>query len=192
MCQLEQGWWELADRKSLWQQVLRIWCLPKTTCQDRMIEDGGKKDKNTLLAWYYSLPVKVVLQTHVWRKFSCSSWLEQSLSPGKCLNSGHLTNPSQLSCHVRFVSPLTVSLCPDQALTICSTTLISLLPKMRAFVGIYPEIPQAHTRPLHKERCCIGKPLTIRNMDAGRRIADAGVRERKLKIEWICLTHLCL
>lgn len=32
-CQLEQGWWELADRKSLWQQVLRIWCLPKNTCQ---------------------------------------------------------------------------------------------------------------------------------------------------------------
>lgn len=33
-------WLELGDRMRLWQQVLRIWCLPKTTCQDRVIEDG--------------------------------------------------------------------------------------------------------------------------------------------------------
>ena len=59
-------------------------------------------------------------------------------------------NPAQLSCHVRLVSPLTVSLCPDRVCAICSTALISLLPKMRAFVAISPEIPQASTpRPLH-------------------------------------------
>lgn len=49
-----QTWQELADRKRLWQQVLRIRCLPKTTCQDAKIrskrEKKRQREKNMLVA----------------------------------------------------------------------------------------------------------------------------------------------
>lgn len=34
------------DRKSFWQQVLWIWCLPNTTCQDRMIDVKRRRKKH--------------------------------------------------------------------------------------------------------------------------------------------------
>lgn len=101
-------------------------------------------------------------------KFCSSRLPARPLAPGRRLNSGHLTNPSQLSCHVQFVSPLTVSLCPDQACTICSAALISLLPKN---VGISPESPQARARPLHTYRYCIRKPLMIKSVYLGNTAA---------------------
>lgn len=152
--------------------MLRIWCLPKkqkktNTCQDRMIEDGREqidKKKHSFTSskswtsckctfgasqhWLTELLLQKQLQSFHAVVF-LPSWLEESRAPGRGLNAGHLTNPSQLSCHVRFVSPLTVSLCPDQVCTICSTALISLQSKLSAFVDISHEIPQAHTRPLH-------------------------------------------
>lgn len=132
-CQLEQGWRELADMRSWHTGVENFGVYQKETpATIEWLRMGDGHGRKTLFSRRYSLPAKVVLLVCCavvtrlsWPEGSFNSWdAPEFWSPRK-------NPPSQLSCHVRFVPPLTGSLCPGRVWAICSNALISVLPKKR-------------------------------------------------------------
>lgn len=143
VCRLAQGWLELAGKKKL-ARATGVEDLVFTKNPPAKIEwlKNGVERRIERKILIKKKRRRNCVHDGKWSKHQLTQTLHQKVSrqlrshsldwrhaPGRFPTAGHLSNPTQLLCHVGFASPFTISLCPDQVRTICSTALISLQPK---------------------------------------------------------------
>lgn len=144
LCQLEQGGLSLAKKrkKRLRQQVCveDLVFTKNPPAKIEWLKNRGERQIEKERFWKKER--RNCVRDGKWSKHQLTQMLHQKVfrrlwfhsldwrrAPGRFPSASHLSYPTQLLCHVGFASPFTISLCPDQVRTICSTALISLRPK---------------------------------------------------------------